>query len=147
MMKVNHQIKRKETALNFLLGEDEIVNKDCPENEVDSFIDEKQYPSDTDVLNWWKLNSSKYPLLSSLAKRYLSTPATSIPAERFFSASGLTVNQQRACLCRLRSCHTIAEDVWILYGQPQRHVETNLLLLFIYIRTMRKRLLHSSLAS
>uniref|UniRef100_A0A1X7T819 HAT C-terminal dimerisation domain-containing protein n=1 Tax=Amphimedon queenslandica TaxID=400682 RepID=A0A1X7T819_AMPQE len=90
--------RKKETALNFLLGEDELLDKDCPESEVDRFLDEKQLPSDTNVLDWWRVNSSKYPLLASLAKRYLSTPATSVPAERIFSAAGLTVNQQRASL-------------------------------------------------
>lgn len=44
--------RKKETTLNFLLGEDELLDKNCPESEVDRFLDEKQHPSDTNVLNW-----------------------------------------------------------------------------------------------
>lgn len=75
-----------------------IDNECCPESEVDQFLIEKQLPSDTNVLDWWKVKSSKCPSLASLAKCYLCTPATSVPAERIFSAAGLTVNQQRCSL-------------------------------------------------
>ena len=49
-------------------------------------------------LLWWKANSFRYPLLSSLAKKYLSIPATSVPSERAFSTAGHIVNKKRACL-------------------------------------------------
>lgn len=49
-------------------------------------------------LLWWKLNSFWYPMLSTLGKKYLAIPATSVPSERAFSAAGHIVNKKRACL-------------------------------------------------
>lgn len=49
-------------------------------------------------LQWWKENSKFYPLLSPLAKAYLTTPATSVPSERVFSTAGDVVTSQRSQL-------------------------------------------------
>ena len=49
-------------------------------------------------LVYWKNNSIAYPLLSCLAKKYLSVPATSAPVERAFHTAGNILRQQR---CRL----------------------------------------------
>ena len=40
----------------------------------------------------------KYPILSSLARKYLYIPATSVPSERAFSIAGHIVNRRIACL-------------------------------------------------
>ena len=50
----------------------------------------------TNPLDWWRLNATKYPRLSELAKIYLTIPATSIPSERTFSVAGLTVSKLRS---------------------------------------------------
>jgi hypothetical protein len=47
-------------------------------------------------LNWWKLNQTKYKLLSEVALRLLCIPATSAPSERVFSVAGLTIAKDRA---------------------------------------------------
>lgn len=54
--------------------------------------------SDTDPLEWWKKHQANFPRLSSLAKKYLSIPATSAPSERVFSVGGGIVTCNRACL-------------------------------------------------
>jgi hypothetical protein len=46
-------------------------------------------------LDFWKSNSEKLPLLSKLAKRIYSIPATSTNVERQFSSAGLIINQRR----------------------------------------------------
>ena len=40
----------------------------------------------------------KYSILSSLAKKYLSIPATSVSSERCFSTAGNIVTAKRSCL-------------------------------------------------
>lgn len=51
------------------------------------FTDNKEF---TDPLQWWRdIGSLKYPLMAKLARKFLSVPCTSVPAERMFSSSGL----------------------------------------------------------
>ena len=38
---------------------------------------------------WWTLNLKSYPLLSTLARKYLSAPPTSVASERVFSGAGI----------------------------------------------------------
>ncbi|CAF3896809.1 unnamed protein product [Rotaria sp. Silwood1] len=46
-------------------------------------------------LDFWKIHSKTFPLLSKLAKRIHSIPATSTGVERQFSSAGLIMNQRR----------------------------------------------------
>ena len=50
------------------------------------------------VLEWWKLNESRFPNIAKLAKAVICIPATSTPSEKLFSAAGDVVNKRRACL-------------------------------------------------
>ena len=70
------------------------------EKEIESYLHcpKLAIDSDTSVLEWWKINSTNYPNLSRLAKKYLCIPATSCPSERLFSTSGNIVTPSRAML-------------------------------------------------
>ena len=45
------------------------------------------------LLDFWKTNSQRFPLLSSVAKKLLSVSATSTPSERVFSAAGRIIEE------------------------------------------------------
>ena len=47
---------------------------------------------------WWHENGQRYPLLTKIARRYLSSPPTSVSSERVFSGAGNIYNDHR---CRL----------------------------------------------
>ena len=47
---------------------------------------------------WWKNYCTQLPLLSTMARKYLCIPATSVPSERAFSTAGNVVNAKRSCL-------------------------------------------------
>ena len=47
---------------------------------------------------WWRVNKSKYPRISTMAYRYLCIAATSAPSERIFSASGHLTSDKRSRL-------------------------------------------------
>ena len=55
-------------------------------------------PETTNVYQWWYINKHSFPVLSRMARKYLSIPATSVPSERLFSDAGNQVTSQRTRL-------------------------------------------------
>ncbi|KAL0291688.1 UNVERIFIED_CONTAM: putative AC transposase, partial [Sesamum radiatum] len=51
-----------------------------------------------DILNWWKTNSSRYPVLSRVARDVLATPVSTIASEQAFSTSGRLLDPYRSSL-------------------------------------------------
>ena len=93
--------REEETAMSFLLGKSSRCNSDSIplwKKEFMQFQNEPQTHHDSDALVWWKMNSKRFPILARLAKRYLCVPATSVPAERIFSAAGLVISNKRSSL-------------------------------------------------
>ena len=68
------------------------------EIECTQFLAEAQIDRSADPLTWWQQNQHRFPLLATLAKKYLCICATSVPSERLFSSAGLVVNKRRASL-------------------------------------------------
>jgi hypothetical protein len=60
-------------------------------NEIKTFFQEPIVAANTDVLSYWKENSIRFPILSEMAKDYLSMMPTSVASERAFSLGGLTI--------------------------------------------------------
>ena len=76
-------------CLTELLSESDVVSDGSMGNEVEQYLAEPLI--DLKIGNpfeWWKQNSSCYPILSELARKYLSAPPTSVPSERLFSGVG-----------------------------------------------------------
>ncbi len=67
-------------------------------NELEQYLTTPKLDFEDDPLVWWKSNFSKYPLLSTLARKYLCICATSSPSERVFSCSGNIVTPFRTSL-------------------------------------------------
>ena len=51
-----------------------------------------------DALEWWKIHTGRYPRVEALARRRLSTQASSATSERSFSKSGRIVKKERMSL-------------------------------------------------
>lgn len=49
-------------------------------------------------LQWWRQNRHLYPNIAILLRRYGNIMATSVPCERIFSKTGLTINNRRTQL-------------------------------------------------
>lgn len=47
---------------------------------------------------WWSTHEASHSEMACLARKYLATPATSVPSERLFSLSGHVVQKKRASL-------------------------------------------------
>ncbi len=68
------------------------------ENEINEYLSLPQLPLKTDPFKWWAGNQNRFPILSHLAKKYLSISATSTSSERLFSQAGNTMTAKRTQL-------------------------------------------------
>jgi hypothetical protein len=76
----------------------DIFNHPSPannQNELDEYLAIPQIPFNSDPFSWWKINKEKFPILSELARAYLSVSATSTPSERLFSDCGNLMGPKR----------------------------------------------------
>ena len=48
-----------------------------------------------DIIEWWKIHSQEFPVLSTIASDYLSCQPTNVSCERLFSIAGLTTSRTR----------------------------------------------------
>uniref|UniRef100_A0A7N0V8U3 Transposase n=1 Tax=Kalanchoe fedtschenkoi TaxID=63787 RepID=A0A7N0V8U3_KALFE len=51
-----------------------------------------------EILDWWKLNASRFPMLSKIARDILAVPMTTVASEAVFSIGGRVVDDHRASL-------------------------------------------------
>lgn len=86
--------------------------KGIEKTEVEKYLAHPPEERDSNPLDWWRLNSHRYPKLAILARRYLATPASSAASERLFSKLKLTatasrhgLNAETLCMLLFVSCH------------------------------------------
>jgi hypothetical protein len=51
-----------------------------------------------DILNWWKVNSTKFPVLAQIARILLAIPITTVASESAFSTGGRVLDPFRSLL-------------------------------------------------
>ncbi|CAA6662318.1 unnamed protein product [Spirodela intermedia] len=110
--KHGHESKEGET------GEDEDMNEETEvfvgynqflsqqslkeaKSDLDRYLGESVVPLNQksfDVLKWWHDNSLVYPVLSKMARTYLSIPASTVLSEAAFSTSGTGLDRFRSRL-------------------------------------------------
>lgn len=67
-------------------------------DELTQYLSEPPAPISTDVLEWWKVNSTRYPRLSVMARDFLAVQATSVAPEELFCRKGDEIDKQRFCM-------------------------------------------------
>ncbi|KAG6390695.1 hypothetical protein SASPL_148434 [Salvia splendens] len=70
-------------------------------NEVDKYLAdemEKRSNPNFDLLEWWKLNASRYSILSLIAKDIFAIPSSTVASESAFSLGKRAVDPFRTCL-------------------------------------------------
>lgn len=93
------------------------VESESPAQEVARYCSERMEGIEIKPLDWWKCNSTRFPGLAVLAQRYLSITATSVPAERVFSACGVLVNK----LCSSLAPSSIDAMIFLAKIKSQLH--------------------------
>jgi len=75
----------------------------CNADEIVLYLQEPRSIGSSDPLQYWLKQHTKYPILSELARKYLSFPATSGSVERIFSVAGSLISSRRSKLTRTQT--------------------------------------------
>ncbi|CAN0887725.1 Zinc finger BED domain-containing protein RICESLEEPER 3 [Linum grandiflorum] len=69
-------------------------------SELDHYLSEDVSPRapNVSVLDWWRVNTGKYPLLQEVARDLLAVPVTSVASESAFSSGGRLLDPHRSRL-------------------------------------------------
>jgi hypothetical protein len=65
-------------------------------SEIESYLDQPREHDNCDILGYWHGKKNEFPILASLAKKYLAIPATTGSVERLFSIAGSIGRARRA---------------------------------------------------
>uniref|UniRef100_A0A9J8BNG7 HAT C-terminal dimerisation domain-containing protein n=1 Tax=Cyprinus carpio carpio TaxID=630221 RepID=A0A9J8BNG7_CYPCA len=94
----NPEPPKKKTAL-LLIGSDSESDEETPEdNTVERYKVEPSASLDQCPLKWWLEHTAVYGKMAHIARKYLGTPATTVPCERLFSLAGHILQKRRSSL-------------------------------------------------
>ncbi|WOG89303.1 hypothetical protein DCAR_0208540 [Daucus carota subsp. sativus] len=85
-------------------------------SEIDIYLSdgvERGVTDDFDVLLWWKSNSTKFPILSYVAKNVLAMPITTVASESAFSTGGRVIDPFRSSLTPKTAEALICAQDWL----------------------------------
>lgn len=95
------------------------------ESEVDKYLVSpcerrpREKEGDTfDILDWWKHNSVKYPVLSRVAQDVLAMPVSTVASESAFSTGGRILDPFRSSLSPLMVERLVCTKNWLLSTVP-----------------------------
>ena len=96
--KVNQNPPKKRRLLGSLSDSDDEEEVQNAEAELASYQAERKLKGDGCPFSWWRDRRGSYPLMSRLARKYLSVQATSTPAERVMSTMGIVLEKKRQAM-------------------------------------------------
>ena len=94
----NQEPPQKKPALLMVGSESESDEETLEGNVVERYKVEPSLGLKECPLKWWSERSACYGNMAHIARRYLGTPATTVPCERLFSLAGHIVQKRRAGL-------------------------------------------------
>lgn len=94
----NLEPPKKKTAL-LLMGSDSESDEETPaDNTVERYKVEPCASLDQCPLKWWSEHTAVYGKMGHIARKYLGTPATTVPCEILFSLAGHIVQKRISSL-------------------------------------------------
>nr|XP_027109261.1 zinc finger BED domain-containing protein RICESLEEPER 1-like [Coffea arabica] len=97
-------------------------------SELDKYLSEDCEGEDPefDILNWWKGNSLRLPILSQMARDVLAVPVSTVASESAFSTGGRVLDPFRSSLTpRIVQALICAQD-WFRASENELNVEEKL---------------------
>ena len=94
----NPEPPKKKTALLLMGSESESEEETPVDNTVERYKVEPSASLDQCPLKWWSEHTAVYGKIPHIARKYLGTPASTVPWERLFSLAGHIVQKRRSSL-------------------------------------------------
>jgi hypothetical protein len=94
----------------------EATTTEASKSELRRYLDEPNVdPDDTTfvLLDWWKVNTHRFPVISRMARRFLTIPATSVSSESTFSTGGRVLDDYRSSLLPAMVEGLVCASSWI----------------------------------
>ena len=63
--------------------------------EIDKYLEINKEGKETNPLEWWRYHEKRFPILASIARKYLDICAMSVSSERLFSDVGNNITNKR----------------------------------------------------
>ncbi|KAL5798594.1 hypothetical protein ACOSQ2_003414 [Xanthoceras sorbifolium] len=87
-----------------LMGFDKFLNETSQgqgsKSDLDKYLEEPLFPRNVDfnVLNWWKVHTPRYPILSMMARNILGIPMSKVESESAFNIGRRALDHDRSSL-------------------------------------------------
>lgn len=102
--------------------------KEHVKTEIEKYLSEEpeDYDDKFDILQWWKINSPRFPILSKMARDILAIPVSTVASESAFSTGGRVLDAFRSSLSpRIVQALVCAQD-WVRLDSKSICVEEDL---------------------
>ena len=89
---------------------------EASKSELRRYLDEPNVdPDDTTfvLLDWWKVNTHRFPVISKMGRRFLTIPATSVSSESTFSTGDRILDDYRSSLLPAMVERLVCASSWI----------------------------------
>ncbi|XP_050238288.1 zinc finger BED domain-containing protein RICESLEEPER 2-like [Mercurialis annua] len=130
ILPVPHPAKRHTSLMKAKFAE---LNKELAEtgprkSELEIYLTEASVENDDafDVLNWWKQNAARFPILSRMARDILVVPISTVASESAFSTSGRVLDCFRSSLTPRIVETLVCTQYWLRAETIPLVVEENL---------------------
>ncbi|KAL6539129.1 hypothetical protein OROGR_011778 [Orobanche gracilis] len=102
-------------------SEEHIFHEEHTGSELDRYLEEPvlPYEHEFDVLDWWGMRRSNYPILSKLACDVLSVPFSTIPPQYVFDTRERTLGGNRSSLCPTTIRALVCSKDWLQYDSAE----------------------------
>ncbi|KAL0294926.1 UNVERIFIED_CONTAM: Zinc finger BED domain-containing protein RICESLEEPER 2 [Sesamum radiatum] len=101
---------------------------DVVKSELDKYLGEdlEVFQKEFDILNWWKVNSHRFPILSKIASDILAVPVSTVALESAFSTGGRVLDAFRSSLSPKIVQALICAQDWLRMDSKPINVEEDL---------------------
>jgi hypothetical protein len=97
--------------------------------ELDKYLGEDREPMDPrfDILQWWKVQQCRYPILAKMARDILAIPVSTVASESAFSTGGRVLDCFRTALTPRMVEALVCTQDWLRASSSLIMVEDTLL--------------------